>query len=329
MGRQDRLMRLMNALRRLPAPVTAARLAAETEISRRQLYRDVATLRAGGALIDGAAGVGYSLAEDPALPPQSFSRLEIEALMLGVGGLDHLGDAALARAGRDAVARMIATLPDRQARQAMHTVMRAWRPTETRPDVAIDMDLLRRACWDETSLWMRYRDLQDRRTEREVWPLGLSYGPEALCFWPSASCGGTTGSSTSRGWKPCARAGPGSGRAGWSCCASTWRAGWRTGRIGATREELVERRPFRRLPPSATPRVGLENGMSCMLPVDMLGDGDRAGRGHAQASAPGRRVLDPPPGRERADEQPARRLGGGARRLGPGPRGGSALRRAC
>ena len=173
-------MRLMNALRRLPAPVTAARLAAETEISRRQLYRDVATLRAGGALIDGAAGVGYSLAEDPALPPQSFSRLEIEALMLGVGGLDHLGDAALARAGRDAVARMIATLPDRQARQAMHTVMRAWRPTETRPDVAIDMDLLRRACWDETSLWMRYRDLQDRRTEREVWPLGLSYGPEAL-----------------------------------------------------------------------------------------------------------------------------------------------------
>ena len=68
MARTDRLMRLMNALRRLPAPVTAQRLADETGISQRQLYRDIATLRAGGALIDGAAGLGYVLTEDPALP---------------------------------------------------------------------------------------------------------------------------------------------------------------------------------------------------------------------------------------------------------------------
>lgn len=180
MARQDRLMRLMTALRRLPAPVTAARLAEETEISRRQLYRDIATLRAGGALIDGAAGVGYALTEDPVLPPQSFSQLEIEALMLAIGSLRHLGDAALARAGRDAVARIIATLPDRQARQAMHSVMRTWRPTDMRPDVAIDMDLLRQACWDETSLWIRYRDLKNQMTEREIWPLSMSYSPEAL-----------------------------------------------------------------------------------------------------------------------------------------------------
>lgn len=173
-------MRLMTALRRLPPPVTAARLATETEISRRQLYRDIATLRAGGALIDGAAGVGYALTEDPVLPPQSFSRIEIEALMLGIGSLEHLGDATLSQAGHDAVARIIATLPDRQARQAMHRVMRTWRPTDTRPEVAIDMTLLRQACWDETGLRIRYVDLNGRRTEREVWPLGLSYSPETL-----------------------------------------------------------------------------------------------------------------------------------------------------
>ncbi len=45
------------ASRRPPAPVTAQRLAAETGVSLRQLYRDIASLRAGGALIDGAAGV--------------------------------------------------------------------------------------------------------------------------------------------------------------------------------------------------------------------------------------------------------------------------------
>jgi predicted DNA-binding transcriptional regulator YafY len=180
MARPDRLMRLLDALRRLPAPVTAERLAAETEISRRQLYRDIATLRASGVLIDGAAGFGYTLTEDPALPPQSFSRLEIEALMLGIGSLDHLGDVDLARAGRDALARIIATLPQGQARRAMHTILRSWRPSDVRPDLHIDIDVLRQACWDETSLWLTYRDLKERRTEREVWPLGLSYSPNAL-----------------------------------------------------------------------------------------------------------------------------------------------------
>jgi len=126
MAHTDRLMRLMDALRRLPAPVTAARLASETDVSRRQLYRDIATLRAGGALIDGEAGVGYTLTEDPALPPQSFSRLEIEALVLAVGDLHQTGDADLQAAGRSALARIIATLPDGQSRQALHTVLRSF-----------------------------------------------------------------------------------------------------------------------------------------------------------------------------------------------------------
>ena len=180
MARTDRLMRLMNALRRLPAPVTAQRLADETDISLRQLYRDIATLRAGGALIDGAAGVGYVLTEDPALPPQSFSRLEIEALMLAMGGLEQIGDPDLIRAGQDALARIIATLPDPQARQASHRVMRSWRRPATRPPVKVDVSLLRNACWEERGLRIRYHDLNDRTTEREIWPLGMSYSDNTL-----------------------------------------------------------------------------------------------------------------------------------------------------
>lgn len=180
MARTDRLMRLMNALRRLPAPVTAQRLADETDISLRQLYRDIATLRAGGALIDGAAGVGYVLTEDPALPPQSFSRLEIEALMLAMGGLEQIGDPDLIRAGQDALARIIATLPDPQARQASHRVMRSWRRPAARPPVTVDLGLLRNACWEERSLHIRYQDLSDQPTEREIWPLGMSYSDNTL-----------------------------------------------------------------------------------------------------------------------------------------------------
>lgn len=175
MSRTDRLMRLMDALRRLPSPVTAARLAGETGVSPRQLYRDIATLRAGGALIDGEAGLGYTLTEDPALPPQSFSRLEIEALLLAVSGLQMLGDDALTRAGEDALARIIATLPESQGRHALHTTMRLFRPSSDRPAPQVDMALLRQALWDEQSLVIDYLDKAERHSTREIWPLGLSY----------------------------------------------------------------------------------------------------------------------------------------------------------
>ena len=102
MARADRLFRLLSALRMLPQPVTAARLAVETGVSVRTLYRDNDALRAGGALIDGAAGVGYVLTEDPALPPQMFTRLEVEALVLGLAEVRLAGDPALAKAAEAA-----------------------------------------------------------------------------------------------------------------------------------------------------------------------------------------------------------------------------------
>lgn len=185
MARPDRLMRLMDALRRLRAPITAARLAEETGVSRRQLYRDIATLRAGGALIDGEAGVGYRLIEDPALPPQSFSRLEIEALVLGLGSLGSTGDADIETAGHAALARIIATLPDRQGQQAMHNVLRIFRPGGPSVEPSPHLALFRQAAWDELALSISYRDIEERVTSREIWPLGISYGEGApyLLAW--------------------------------------------------------------------------------------------------------------------------------------------------
>ena len=53
MSRTHRLFQLMQALRSLPAPITAARLADATGGSARTLYRDIDTLRELGAMIDG------------------------------------------------------------------------------------------------------------------------------------------------------------------------------------------------------------------------------------------------------------------------------------
>ena len=180
MSRTDRLMRLMDRMRRHRGPVTAARLAAETGVSLRQLYRDIATLRAGGALIDGAAGLGYTLTEDPALPPQSFSRLEIEALHLAVQSLGRIGDAELTDAGQAALARIIATLPERQSQQALHAIMHSFANTPERDPPRIDVSRLRAACWDEEAIEIDYTDLAGARTARTIWPLGLSVTERTL-----------------------------------------------------------------------------------------------------------------------------------------------------
>lgn len=179
MSRSDRLFRLLDTMRRLPQPVTAARLAQETGVSDRTLYRDIDSLRAGGALIDGAAGLGYTLTEDPALPPQMFSRLEVEALVLGLAEVQAMADPALARAAEMAMAKITATLPERVQRQAIHAVAQVYR-FDKRPAPPVDMNLLRQAAWDEVAIDIGYRDSTGIVTDRRIYPLSVVYLDKAL-----------------------------------------------------------------------------------------------------------------------------------------------------
>lgn len=50
------------------------------------------------------------------------------------------------------------------------------------PPVAqqVDLAMLREACWAESVLTIRYRDLRNRTTEREIWPLRISYSAGAV-----------------------------------------------------------------------------------------------------------------------------------------------------
>jgi predicted DNA-binding transcriptional regulator YafY len=168
------LFRLLDALRTLPQPVTAARLAEATEVSERTLYRDIDTLRAGGALIDGAAGLGYTLTEDPALPPQMFTRLEVEALVLGLAEVRLAGDPALARAAEVALAKITATLPERVQRQAIHAVQQTYR-FEKRAPAPAHLAVVRQACWDERALEVTYLDRDGSQTRRRIWPLSVVF----------------------------------------------------------------------------------------------------------------------------------------------------------
>ncbi|MFQ1700633.1 helix-turn-helix transcriptional regulator [Loktanella agnita] len=174
MSRSERLFRLLQALRQLPQPVTAARLATETEVSERTLYRDIDSLRAGGALIDGAPGYGYTLTEDPALPPQMFDRLEVEALVLGLSDVQQRGDRDLANAASAALAKISASLPERVQRQVLHATHMAIR-THADPATLPDMSVIRAALWGEEELEVDYVDAAGRATTRRVYPLVIAY----------------------------------------------------------------------------------------------------------------------------------------------------------
>ncbi|KQO89850.1 transcriptional regulator [Methylobacterium sp. Leaf90] len=174
MARTDRLFRLLHAMRVLPSPVTAARLAEETGVSLRSLYRDIDSLRAAGARIDGERGYGYRLIEDVALPPQTFNRTEIEALVLGLAEVGHMGDPALAEAAASVLAKVAATLLDRAEQHLLHAVSQV-RRSEARFSKIPDMETIRAACWREEALALRYSDKDGAVTERQILPLSIVY----------------------------------------------------------------------------------------------------------------------------------------------------------
>lgn len=178
MARADRLFRLLQAMRVLPAPVTAARLAEETGVSLRSLYRDIDSLRAAGARIEGERGYGYRLTEDYSLPPQTFERTEIEALALGLAEVKHMGDPQLAAAASAVLAKVAATLPDDREQYLFHAVSHVYRPERRYP--AVDMVLLREACWQEQALAIRYLDRGGTPTERIILPLAIVYADRSL-----------------------------------------------------------------------------------------------------------------------------------------------------
>lgn len=161
-------------MRSLPAPVTAEQLSQELDVSMRTIYRDIDALRGLGAVIDGEAGFGFTLIEDASLPPLAFEDDELEALVLGLRDVAVIGDPALARAARRALAKITARVPDRQAHRLEHAVLDARRYVSP-PAPIVDVERLRAATWAEQAITISYIDAAGTRSKRKVWPLGIVY----------------------------------------------------------------------------------------------------------------------------------------------------------
>src|SRR5271155_5818590 len=172
MSRAQRLLDLIQILRGHRFPVAGTSLANELGISLRTLYRDIDTLKAQGAHIDGEPGVGYILRPGFLLPPLMFSEEEIEALVLGMRWVAQQPDRRLAGAARNALASIAAVLPA-DLRAALDSGALLVGPVPTPTPEQIDLALLRRAIRSEHKLALDYRDGKDRHSRRIVWPFAL------------------------------------------------------------------------------------------------------------------------------------------------------------
>lgn len=179
MAKSDRLLSLMQLLRTLPQPVTASTLAERLEVSRRTLYRDIDALRIVGARIEGEAGLGYTLVEDIAMPPQTLTRLETEALAVGLAEVRYRGDPELADAARNAMTKITATLQERQQREVLHAVSQVYRFTVHEAST-VDISAIREACWAEHALQIVYEDRKGAVTQRRIFPLAVLYYEHAV-----------------------------------------------------------------------------------------------------------------------------------------------------
>lgn len=179
MSRSNRLFRLLHLLRTLPPPVTAQQLASSAEVSLRSVYRDIEVLRAGGAEIDAERGYGYTLINDGILRPQGFSRMEIEAIALGMAEVRHMGDPGLAEAAEAVLAKVAATLPSKTQEHMVHAISHVRRFDHRYPPVP-HIETIREACWEERALLIEYTDRHGESTQRTVWPLAVVYLEQTL-----------------------------------------------------------------------------------------------------------------------------------------------------
>jgi predicted DNA-binding transcriptional regulator YafY len=177
-SRAQRLLDLLQILRRHRHPVTGAVLSRELGISLRSLYRDIAALQAQGARIDGAPGLGYILRPGFTLPPLMFTEEELEALMLGSRWVADRGDARLGEAARNALAKIAAVLPGRLRDELDDSALLVGPGATPEGEDAMGespLPSLRQAIRGEKKIAVTYLDLKGKESSRTLWPFALAF----------------------------------------------------------------------------------------------------------------------------------------------------------
>ncbi|MFK8033646.1 MAG: helix-turn-helix transcriptional regulator [Hyphomicrobiales bacterium] len=174
MRRADRLLQIIQILRRARRPYPASAIADELEVSLRTIYRDIADLAGNRVPIRGEAGVGYVLDDGYDVPPLMFTAAELEAIMLGMRMVQERGDEELRLGARDAVAKIEAVIPENLKQTFIDAPLYAADFGLKTPD-KVDVAQIRLAMREQRKLKISYSDEKGQSSERIIWPVSIGY----------------------------------------------------------------------------------------------------------------------------------------------------------
>lgn len=179
MTRTERLLQLLELLRGHKRAVSGHVLAEHLHVSLRTIYRDIATLQAQGAQIDGSAGVGFVLCAGYTLPPLMFTAEELEAIDLGLRWVMERTQMGLDAAATQSLAKLAAVLPPRY-QHYFDTSIHLLPPQSIHAAKGSVLQGIRQALRSERKLTITYLDLNNKSSSRTIWPTALAYFEQAL-----------------------------------------------------------------------------------------------------------------------------------------------------
>lgn len=170
--RSARMFEIIQLLRCAKRPRTAQDIAQELEVTKRTIYRDIATLQAMRVPIEGAAGVGYVMQPGYDLPPLNFDTEESEAISVGLKMIARTGDSGLQKAAVRAIRKL--SLTTTMANSLYSSTCGNATPQR------VSLSHIRDAIRDEIKLCFKYQDAANEFTFRKTRPLALIYYTESV-----------------------------------------------------------------------------------------------------------------------------------------------------
>ena len=167
------MFEIVQLLRRFGRPVSAQSIADELEVSKRTVYRDIASLMAQRVPISGEPGIGYILERGFDMPPLMLTSDELDAAVLGASWVASRGEPELAKAAANLLAKIEAVLPE--ALRSHITEPATSIAPVVGPDERVDVALLRRAIRSGRKVELEYRGDKGILSRRIVWPVLIGY----------------------------------------------------------------------------------------------------------------------------------------------------------
>lgn len=171
--RAERLFEIVQLLRRERYPVSAEYMAAELEVSKRTVYRDVAALVGQRVPITGEPGVGYILERGFDMPPLMLTADELDAAILGANWVASRGEPELAKAALNLITKIEAIVPPALLRHILEPSISI--APVTAPTERVSAAMLREAVRMGWKIELEYEDDRGAVTRRIVWPILLGY----------------------------------------------------------------------------------------------------------------------------------------------------------